>query len=88
MERSATRPSLYQRIAQTEVRAAYVVDRSVLERPREPSFSERYRGTAFETPVRVTPGYEPALSRGRYLVLVGAVGLVGIVGFALAISPA
>lgn len=88
MERSDTRPSLHQRIARTEERAAYVVDRSVLERPREPSFSERYRGTAYETPVRVAPSHEPPLSRGRYFVLVGAVGVAGMIGLILAVSPA
>lgn len=81
MQAVHTRQTLMQRIVETQRRAA--IARHEARRPRrpQPSYSERYRGTAYET-ARTTPSStatpEPLMSRGRVFVLATGTAVVSL----------
>jgi hypothetical protein len=83
MAYAGNRPSLRTRIVEAQARATYSIDQSHLAPRRKPSFSERYRGTEYETPTTVSVTREPLMSRGRSLVLVAGTAAVGMTGLLL-----
>jgi hypothetical protein len=81
MQAVHTRQSLMKRIVETQRQAAISRDEAQPPRRRQPSFTERYRGTEFETAVRVMPhGHEPVMSRGRAFVLASGAAAIGMLG--------
>jgi hypothetical protein len=83
MAYAGTRPSLRTRIVEAESRATCPIDQSYLTPRREPSFTERYRGTEYETPTTVRVIREPLMSRGRSALLVAGTAAVGMTGLLL-----
>jgi hypothetical protein len=73
-----TRQSLLTRILETQRQAAISRDERP-PRPRKPSFSERYRGTEFET-ISVAPRpREPLMAPGRAFVLLAGAAAIGLI---------
>jgi hypothetical protein len=60
------------RIAETQRRAASIGHEAPPAPRRAMSFTEQYRGTAYETVSTAVAHREPRVSRGRRFVLVGA----------------
>ena len=83
MQAVHTRQSLMTRIGETQRRAALVRDERRAPRRQKPSFTERYRGTEFETLgtlIVPTQAREPLMSRGRLFVMVTGVAAMGMFG--------
>ena len=87
MAYAGPRPSLRTRIVEEQARATYSTAQSHLAPRRKPSFTERYRGTEYETPTTVSATREPLMSRGRSLVLVAGAAAVGMTGLLLTAAP-
>jgi hypothetical protein len=66
------RSALTTRIAETQRRAASIHREAPPAPRRAMSFTEQYRGTAYETVHTVVARREPRLSRGRTFVVLGA----------------
>ena len=84
-----SRPSLYTRISEERTRATLPAQ-AIRPAPRTvQSFTERYRGTEFETHFatsRVTR--EPIVSRGRAFVLLAGIATSTLLGILLGAMPA
>jgi hypothetical protein len=87
MTQVRTRPSLRTRIVEAQSRTTYSIDQSHLATRREMPFTERYRGTEYETPATVPVTREPLVSRGRTLVLVAGTAAVAMTGLILTAVP-
>jgi hypothetical protein len=84
MQAVHTHQSLMTRIVETQRRAAISRDEARPPRRRQASFTERYRGTEFETISTVMPQVrEPLMSRGRAFVLVSGTAALGMFGLIL-----
>lgn len=59
-----------------------------LAKPPQQSFAERYRGTEYETHWTTAPVAEPAVSRGRTMVLVVGAAVTGVLILLLTATPA
>jgi hypothetical protein len=86
MTQARTVPSLRARIAEAQSRTTYSIDQSWLTPRREVSYTERYRGTEYETPSTVRVTREPILSRGRSFVLLASAALCVIAAALVAVS--
>jgi len=87
MDRTRSRPSLMARIIETQKRASYASRDMHQTRRRDISFSERYRGTEYETPTPVLVADEPLMSRGRSFVLVLGAAALTVSGAVLVAAP-
>lgn len=88
MTMARTFPSLYTRIIEERTRAT-IPARQIRPTPATvQSFTERYRGTEYETHFtmpRVTP--EPLVSRGRAFVLLAGIATSTLLGLVLGAMP-
>ena len=74
-----TRQSLMTRIVESERRATLTQDQPRGPQRRQPTFSERYRGTEFEAPrTAAWEAQPPSVSRGRAFVLVAGASAVSL----------
>jgi hypothetical protein len=86
MNAARTRASLLSRVLETQRRAAAAAYQPRETRRTEMSFTERYRGTEFETPVAVVTLHQPVISRGRSFVILGGAVTVGLAGLILTVG--
>jgi hypothetical protein len=84
MNAARTRSSLLTRVLEVQRRAAAAEYEARRTRGSDVSFTERYRGTEFETLGAVVTIREPAMSRGRAFVIVTGSATLGLAGLVLA----
>ena len=84
MNAARTRSSLLFRVLETQRRAAADEYAALRPRRQEASFTERYRGTEFETVSEVVTVVEPAISRGRAFVCISGAATFGMAALVLA----
>lgn len=84
MNAARTRASLLSRVLETQRRAAAAEYEPRESRRAEVSFTERYRGTEFETPVVMVTLREPVISRGRAFVIASGSATAGLAGLFVA----
>jgi hypothetical protein len=84
MNAARTRSSLLYRVLEMQRRAAAAEYQSRRTRRSEISFTERYRGTEFETLDSVVTISEPSMSRGRAFVIMSGSATLGLAGLVLA----
>ncbi len=84
MNAARTRSSLLIRVLEMQRRAASAEYESRRTRRSEVSFTERYRGTEFETVDSVVTIREPSMSRGRAFVIMSGSATLGLAGIVLA----
>ena len=84
-----TRASLRTRILEHQQGQTTIpAGRSGIRKPDERTFSERYRGTDFETHVEKVVVSEPLMSRARTVLLVSASAVAVVAGVMLGAGPA
>lgn len=84
-----TRPSLGTRILEHQRGITTIpAGGSGIRKPTTQSFTERYRGTEYETCVRRVVVSEPLISRGRQLWIVSGTAVAVVIGVVLAATPA
>jgi hypothetical protein len=84
MTATRTRASLLSRILEAQRRAAAAEYEPRQTRRPSVSFTERYRGTEYESLSPVVTVHEPAISRGRAFVIVSGAAVFGLTGLVLA----
>ncbi len=89
MSLARTYPSLRTRILENQHRITTIpADRSGITKPSSQSFTERYRGTEYETHFQRVVVSEPLLPRGRMLWMVAGTATAVVIGVVLAAAPA
>jgi hypothetical protein len=84
MNAARTRASLLSRVLETQRRAAAAEYQPRHTRRVEVSFTERYRGTEFETLAPVMTMPRSSISRGRAFVIMSGAATLGLAGLILA----
>ena len=84
MSSARTPHTLSGRIEDIQRQSPSLVVRRQVPRRQQPSFTERYRGTEFETPVTTVAGRPEGVARGRLFVLMAAAAAMAFCALILA----
>lgn len=72
MRSARTLDTLSARIDDRRDQTSWLLMRQEAPRPHQSTFTERYRGTEFETPVSIVVRQDEGVARGRLFVLMAA----------------